>query len=188
MNKAKKKVVAKIPKPVDYSKPLKNDKYERFCQEYIIDNNKTQAAIRAKYSEKTAGSKGEQLLKIVDIKNRVAVLQAALSKKSGVSAEMVVEELKKVGFSNIKEFLDEGNSIKDLTELPDNVTAAVESVQTDTRHDSGDSDGYTEKTKIKCHSKLGALNDLGKHLGIFNEDNKQRVQPINVNITKSYSK
>ncbi len=159
---------------IDYSKPLSNDKYEAFCQQYIIDNNATQAAIRAGYSERTAGSKGTQLLQIVNIKGRIAYLQGQLAEECGVTAKKVITELTKIGFANIKSVLSKGNEIVDISQLPDEIAAAVESIQSDIRHDSGDSKGYTEKVKVKFHSKLGALNDLGKHLGIFGKDNEQR--------------
>ena len=48
-----------------------NDKQELFCQEYIKDANGTQAAIRAGYSEKTAGAIGNKLLKKFEVKNRI---------------------------------------------------------------------------------------------------------------------
>ncbi len=40
-----------------------NAKQQRFCDEYLIDLNATQAAIRAGYSQKTAYSQGQRLLK-----------------------------------------------------------------------------------------------------------------------------
>jgi len=163
---------------VDYSKPLKNAKYERFCQEYIVDNNATQAAIRAKYSKKGANVKGSQLLTIIDIASRVAYLQGKVAEKSGVTAKMIVEELAKVGFANIQDYIGEGNEIVDLSGIKREVAAAVESIQVDIRHDSGDSEGYIEKVKLKCHSKLSALTDLGKHLGIFERDNRQKTDGL----------
>lgn len=45
-----------------------NDKQKRFCNEYIIDFNATQAAIRSGYSEKTAGAIGSENLKKPDIR------------------------------------------------------------------------------------------------------------------------
>lgn len=52
------------------------DKQERFCEEYMIDLNATQAAIRAGYSPKTANEQGSQLLAKLSIQNRIAQLQA----------------------------------------------------------------------------------------------------------------
>lgn len=54
---------------------LTNKKHETFCQEYIIDFNGTQAAIRAGYSEKTAGSQAYDLLKKPEIFARVGELK-----------------------------------------------------------------------------------------------------------------
>ena len=59
-----------------------NDKQQRFCDEYLIDLNATQAAIRAGYSEKTAYSIGNENLKKPEIKayieQRMAEKEAAL--------------------------------------------------------------------------------------------------------------
>lgn len=85
-------------KPVDYSKPLKNSKYERFCQEYVVDNNATASAKRAKYSKKTCHVKGSQLLEIVSIKKRLVYLQAQLAEATGVTAKMIIDEFKKIAF------------------------------------------------------------------------------------------
>ena len=148
-------------------------KQERFCQEYMVDLNATQAAIRAGYSKKTAKSIGQENLTKPDVQVRITELRKGLQEKTGINAVRVINEYAKVAFANIKSFLDEGNAITDISDLPDEIAAAVESIQSDIRHDSGDSDGYTEKVKLKLHSKLSALNDLGRHLGIFEKDNEQ---------------
>ena len=44
-------------------------KQQRFVDEYLIDRNATQAAIRAGYSAKTAYSIGEQNLKNLKLKS-----------------------------------------------------------------------------------------------------------------------
>lgn len=50
------------------------DKQARFCEEYMIDLNATQAAIRAGYSPKTANEQAARLLANVSIQNRIAQL------------------------------------------------------------------------------------------------------------------
>lgn len=50
-------------------------KQEKFCVEYLVDLNGTQAAIRAGYSEKTANRIANQLLSKLDIKNRIKELR-----------------------------------------------------------------------------------------------------------------
>ena len=73
-----------------------NYKQQQFVNEYLIDLNATQAAIRAGYSAKTAGSKGEQLLKIVAIKAAVGAALDERRKKNEVTADYVISSLKEV--------------------------------------------------------------------------------------------
>ena len=47
-------------------------KQQRFCDEYLIDLNATQAAIRAGYSEKYAHTNAAKLLRITTIKDFIA--------------------------------------------------------------------------------------------------------------------
>lgn len=84
------------------------DKYERFAEEYIIDLNATQAAIRAGYSEKTARSQGQRLLTIPAIQDRIQELKIERAKRTAVTADMVVDQLAKIAFADIKDFLDFG--------------------------------------------------------------------------------
>ena len=89
---------------------LKNKKHEKFCNEYIKDMNATQAAIRAGYSEKTAGVQASKLLKIVNIKSRVAELRDAYFNENIMTAQQVEYELTRIalGLSNEKQVVIEG--------------------------------------------------------------------------------
>lgn len=89
---------------------LKNKKHEKFCNEYIKDMNATQAAIRAGYSEKTAGAQASKLLKIVNIKIRVAELREAYLDENIMTAKQVEYELTRIalGLSNEKHVVIEG--------------------------------------------------------------------------------
>ena len=78
-------------------------KQERFCEEYLIDLNATQAAIRAGYSEKTAYSAGQRLLRNVEIQNRIAELKAERSKRTEITQDRVVKELAAMAFANVTE-------------------------------------------------------------------------------------
>ena len=75
---------------------LKNKQRERFCLEYASGNNGTQAAIAAGYSEKTAGSKANQLLKIVEVKNRIDEIMAQIASEKVADAQEVMEYLTSV--------------------------------------------------------------------------------------------
>ncbi len=107
----------KVDAPVDYSKPLKNRKYEAFCQEFMIDSNGAQAAIRAGYSENGANVKGSQLLTIVSVQNRLAVLRAKLSEETGVDAAMVIEGFRKIATGTLSKTLTNKHKLRALENL-----------------------------------------------------------------------
>lgn len=76
---------------------------EKFCVEYLIDLNATQAAIRAGYSEKTAYSMGQRLLKNVEIKSRIKELQDKVFEDGMMSAAEALWRLSKAGRGELKE-------------------------------------------------------------------------------------
>lgn len=67
----------------------------RFVEEYLVDLNATQAAIRVGYSEKTARQQGARLLTNADIAAEVFRRQQKVSEKAEVTAAWVLERLKK---------------------------------------------------------------------------------------------
>ena len=73
-----------------------NEKQVRFCEEYIIDHNATQAAIRAGYSPKTAGVQACELLKKPNIQEKIQELSEKVTTSAIASAEEVLEHFTKV--------------------------------------------------------------------------------------------
>lgn len=71
-------------------------KQQRFIEEYVIDGNATQAAIRAGYSENTAYSIGEENLKKPEIKEMIEKLQHEQSEKAGITAEYVLSGIRDI--------------------------------------------------------------------------------------------
>ncbi|MDR1979552.1 MAG: terminase small subunit [Synergistaceae bacterium] len=71
-------------------------KRQRFVEEYLIDLNATQAAIRAGYSSKTAKANGQRLLTFDDVKNAVDAALQERKKKTEITAEYVLSNLKEV--------------------------------------------------------------------------------------------
>ena len=73
-----------------------NDRQERFCREYIIDLNGTRSAIAAGYSEKTATSIACRLLIEVNIKERIAYMQAHAAEMLGITASSILKDLETI--------------------------------------------------------------------------------------------
>lgn len=143
-------------------------KQKRFCDEYLIDMNGTQAAIRAGYSEKTANEQAAQLLAKLSVSEYISERREKLSKKLEITQERVLEELARIGFSNIKDFVNGGNNVLELKHIEEAKTAAVAAVKTRLGDDG------SVNTEIKLHDKVSALEKLARHLGLFEKDNSQQ--------------
>lgn len=151
-------------------------KRKAFADKWLITMNGTQSYMDVyKCSRESAETQAVRLLGNVKVQEYIKSKQAKIAEKLEITAEKVIAEFAKIGFSNIQDFIDSGAEIKDLATIDRNKAAAVESIQVDIRHDGGESEGYTEKVKFKLHSKVNALENLGKHLGIFERDNKQKT-------------
>ena len=137
-------------------------KQKRFVEEYLIDLNATQAAIRAGYSPDTAKSIGSENLTKPDIQARIAKAMAERSRRTGVNADRVVMELAKIAFVNAGDVIDaETATLKPDAARDD--TAAIQSVTVKTFGEDG------LERDIKMADNLKALELLGKHLGMFKD-------------------
>ena len=133
--------------------------------EYLIDLNATQAAIRAGYSVKTAGSIGDENLKKPEINSAIAKEMAKRSKRTGVNQDRVVLELAKIAFVNASDVIDADTAtVKDDATADD--TAAIQSIKVKVFPTK---DGEGVEREIKLGDKLKALELLGKHLGMWND-------------------
>lgn len=148
-------------------------KQRRFGEEYLIDLNATQAAIRAGYSERTAYSIGEENLKKPEIAEFIAERQAERSKRTEITADRVLQEFAKIGFGDLRRIFTESGGLRLPTEMDDETAASVASIEVVVRP-SGmvDGDGNREVEhvhKIKAWDKVAALTQMGRHLGMFND-------------------
>jgi len=141
------------------------DKQKRFIEEYLIDLNATQAAIRAGYSPKTAHEQGAQLLAKLSIRSEIDKAIAERSKRTGITQDRILRELAKVAFVNAADVIN-----LDEAKIHDNIdrddTAAIASVKVKTIPTE---EGDIVEREVKTYDKLKALELLGKHLGMFTD-------------------
>ena len=137
-------------------------KQKRFIEEYLIDLNATQAAIRAGYSPATAKDIGCENLAKPNIRAHIDRAMAERSKRTGVNADRVVQELAKIAFVNATEVIDPKTATVREDALPED-TAAIQSVKVKTFGEDG------LEREIKMADKLKALEMLGRHLGMFKD-------------------
>ena len=150
-------------------------KQNRFVEEYLIDLNATQAAIRAGYSPKTANEQGARLLANASIQAAVSKAQAERSRRTGINQDRVLRELAKVAFLNPSDVIDmDEATIKGEANRDD--TACIASVKVKTIPTD---DGAITEREVKTYDKLKALELLGKHLGMFTDKLKvEGVVPV----------
>lgn len=154
-------------------------KQELFVQEYLIDLNATQAAIRAGYSVKTAGVIAAENLKKPSIRARIDAAMAARSRRTGVNQDRVIRELARIAFVNAPDVINiDEATVRDDADRDD--TAAIASVKV--KIIPGDAGDGTER-EIRLADKLKALELLGKHLGIFS-DKLELSGQVNTNTDK----
>ena len=103
------------------------EKQQRFVEEYLVDLNATQAAIRAGYSVKTADVQGSRMLRNVKVQSAIGEAMALRSRRTGINQDRVVLELAKIAFVNITDIVESSGEIKEDARPED--LACVESIK-----------------------------------------------------------
>ena len=146
--------------------------HQLFCEEYLICMSATKAYLKI-YSDSSriaARNNSSRLMANDSISVEIKRLRAERSKRLAVEADDVLQELKLLGFSDISDYLDFGPvgvTLKEMSELPLEMTRAVAKVS----HHLGVEGGGS--VEFKLHDKISALEKIGKHLGMF--PNKHEV-------------
>lgn len=152
-----------------------------FVREYLIDLNGKQAAIRAGYAPASAEVQASRLLSSAKVAAAVGAAQAKRSMRTEITQDMVIRELAKIGFADMRKLLkwtgnlpkmdmedaeDSGEvtisvanfvQLFDSDELDDDIVGAISEI-------SQTKDGAL---KVKLHDKQAALVNIGRHLGMF---------------------
>lgn len=151
-------------------------KRQRFVEEYLVDLNATQAAIRAGYSPRTANEQGSRLLADASVQAAIQAGQRARSAATGVTAARVVEELARIAFLDVGALFDEGDRMRPISELPESVRRAIAGLEvtrekrvTKTDPDNVETDITDDLRKVKLWDKPRALELLARHLGMLKD-------------------
>lgn len=142
-----------------------------FVDEYLIDLNATQAAIRAGYSAKTAQEQSSRLLSNVMVKAAVAARMKDREKRTGIEQDRVLKELARLAFFDIRRLYDaDGNPIP-IHKLDDDTAAAVAGLDIMEEYEGYGEDrkfiGYTKKYKLT--DKTANLTLAMRHLGMLKD-------------------
>lgn len=137
---------------------------QRFADEYLIDYNQTNAAIRAGYSPKSARCKASQLKKQINIAAYIAHKIADTSTRNGIEFDRIMKECARIAFVNpLKVFDVDSGSLK--ANIADDDAAAISGVKV--KKQTGRV--MSTEREIKFHAKDKALELLLKHVRISAE-------------------
>ncbi len=148
---------------------LPTGKQARFIAEYLKDLNGTEAAVRAGYRESSARHTASRLLQKPHIKAEVQRLQAEQLDKAGITAQGVLEQLRRIAYLDPAVIYDENGSVKNPRDWP--VAARTALTSFDVVRNRTAADGLLERVvKVRLESKLQALEMLAKHFGLLREN------------------
>lgn len=151
-------------------------KQKKFVEEYLIDLNATQAAIRAGYSTESAKEIGCENLTKPNVKAEIDKAIAERSRRTGINQDRVLRELAKIAFVNPGDVINL-NQATVKSDAKEEDLAAIASVKI---KNIPTEDGEITEREIKLCDKLKALDLLGKHLGIYD---KKDAEDKNLTIT-----
>ena len=147
-------------------------KKEKFVEEYLLDANATQAAVRAGYSKRTAYSQGQRLLKDVEVENRIAQARQARAERVGMTTDEVLKEIGIVAFSDVRRYvIDNQGHVQLAAGVPEGAMRAVSSIKKKIIPLA--TGGYAYETELRLWNKPAALKMAGEHLGMFAPDKKK---------------
>lgn len=157
----------------------------RFIEAYVANgNNTTQAAIAAGFSPKSAHVQGNRLLKdprvIAEVDRRRAEVLEKVQEETGITVKRTLQELARIAFINPKALFKDDGSLKPIHELPDDVAAAIASIEVDEIKGGprGEREVVGQAKKIRLWDKGAAIDRAMKHLGLFEKDNGQTGDAI----------
>jgi phage terminase small subunit len=144
---------------------------QRFVDEYLIDLNATQAAIRAGYSAKTAHSQGERLLRHVEVSAAIAAAKKARAERAEVDADYVLKRMIEIDQMDVLDIMDDDMAIKPVSEWPkvwrQYLSGFDLAEMFDGRGEQREMIGILKK--IKWPDKVKNLELLGRHFGMFKD-------------------
>lgn len=145
-----------------------NEKQKRFCEEYLVDMNGTQAAIRAGYSAKTAYAIAEKLLRKAEVKEYIAKLRQEQQERTKINADYVLLRLVAIDQMDVLDILNDDGTIKPLRLWPKIWREFLTSFElSEIMGGQGDDKKIVGVLKkIKWPDKLKNLELIGRHVSV----------------------
>ena len=161
------------------SEPLANQKHEKFCRGLVLGKTQTRAYIDAGYEPQEARCNASRLKSNESIKQRIEWLYYEQSLINEATHHRIIEEYRRIAFSNITDFLNFDNEsikFKSIDEIHPTLLSAIKGIKCKRlRQQNGDTKDESVEREITLHDKLKALERLEILTGMHSDINKIRI-------------
>jgi len=141
-------------------------KQQRFVEEYLVDLNATQAAIRAGYSPRTARKIGQENLTKPDIQAAITKSINKRAERTEITQDWVLKKLAsivEIPLTDLCEWNASGIALRDSNDIPPEAIACIKKISERMGADGNSS------LSVEQYDKIRALELIGKHLGMFTD-------------------
>lgn len=145
-------------------------KQQRFVDEYLIDLNATQAAIRAGYSARNADKIGSELLGKTRVAAAVGEAKAERASETGVDARWVLTRLADEAEADVADLYDENGHLRAVHDWPPiwrkGLVAGIETLREKVGEDKDGKPEFATVQKIKLSDRIKRIELIGKHVDV----------------------
>ncbi|CAD5276777.1 Terminase small subunit [Bosea sp. 62] len=138
---------------------------QRFVEEYLVDLNGTDAAIRAGYSAKSAKAQASQLLAIPEVQAAVSEAQASRSARTKIDADWVLNRLAEEADADVADLYDDTGTLKPVRDWPliwrKGLVAGL-----DVEEVREEGAVVAVVRKVKLSDRIKRIELIGKHVGV----------------------
>lgn len=156
------------------------DLQKAFAEQYVIDYHITNAGKRAGIQGDNINVTAWKMLQLQDVQSYIEKLQAEAALRCQISKDEWLNEFKKIGFSNIRNYMTDKLDARDLSEVEN--PEVIKKVKKVTKNFESGSETTIE---FELYDKQAALVNIGRHLGFFEKDNNQTKPEFNLHFDKA---
>lgn len=150
-------------------------KQKCFVDEYLVDLDPVQAAIRAGYDPKTARRSAQQNMRKPELQQAIHAAMQKRQVRTEITQDRVIQEYARLAFFDPRKLFYADGSPKPIEALDDDTAAAVMGIDVREEYEGAGEErvfvGYTKKYRLA--NKISALGSLAKHIGLFDKPDGQ---------------
>ena len=145
-------------------------KQARFVDEYLVDLNATQAAIRAGYSSKRADAMGHENLRKPEIAAALKERMDKRAERTQIDADWILKRLAQDATADVADLYDENGNLRPVHEWPmawrTGLVAGIDTVQERIGTDEDGKPEYATVRKVRLADRTKMLELIGKHIDV----------------------